>query len=209
MTTYLADYLNALSGAEQTEVELALRSRVVIPHPGFASGDYIVPLTVGTTTDKTPAIAANVTAWPFFVPVATALDRIGVYLTTAQSGAAAMFGLYSSVGGRPSALLVDAGELDLSSGGAANALKTVNYTVPAGVFWGLVWLKNVATQVTVKGPNALVPGFAGHPSDVFSSTPRGFLYLASAYPASMPLTAPAVSTVISSQSVPAIMLRAT
>lgn len=178
-----------------------------IPHPGYAAGDYVVPLNLVAAQDRTPSTSAQVTAWPFFFPAATPLDRIGVYLTTAQAGAAAMFGLYSNVGGRPGSLLLDCGELSLAAGSGANALKTISYTTPVGLIWALCWVKDVATQVTVKGVLYTAGGIVGLPSDTISGTMRGNLLLTSAYPASMPSTAPAVVPATTA-STPAIIMRA-
>lgn len=163
---------------------------------GFTAGDYVLP--EGTTvavTSRTPSTSAQVVAWPFRTgPVGNTFDRVGIGMITAQAGAAARFGFYTNLAGRPSTLISDSGELDCSVGGGTDLLLTISTFVPAGVFWVLMWLKNVATQISAYGPGAsMAPAFMGQSPITTSQTIRNYLALASAYPGSMPAAAPAVT----------------
>lgn len=175
-------------------------SRSLIPvSTGYAAGDYIYPVTLIQTASGTPSTSAVAYAYPFYLPVPTPLDRISMYLVTAQTGGAARVGLYTpDYRGRPSTLIVDGGELDLSSGGGALKEATISVTL-MGLIWGVIWLKNIATQVTVRGVSTSqvgVPGLLPGSSTLLSAGTNVLpcLQLVAAYPASMPTTAGAFAT---------------
>lgn len=177
-----------------------------IIQPAYAAGDFIYPAGLGSVTDRTPSTSAHVSAWFFGSQLALRLDRVGVHLTTPQTGAACMLGLYSNNRGRPSALLLDAGEVSLASGSGLIAA-TISYSI-IGPFWVLAWMKNVATQATIKGTSTQAGGgFFPQPGFGTSSAAIISLGLDAAYPASMPATAPAVVTTGTSTSDPIPILR--
>lgn len=171
-----------------------IRRKAQVPDPGWPVGDERVPLGVLTWADVTLGTSAHVVAWPFFAPAPIVPAKVFIGLTTAQAGAAARCGIYTNGVGRPAALVEDLGELDLSATTGKRQFTTATLPV-VGVFWALVWVKNVATQVTVRGPSNVAGGSnmplvgTGLVSQAFFT--RG-LYLASAYPGAMPATAPAV-----------------
>jgi hypothetical protein len=115
-------------------------------------------------------------------------------LVTHQTGAEAMAGVYSNANGRPASLITDLGTKDLGSASPANADWAITGLAVGGWFWALVWMKNVATQATVRRPTSA--SFAINTPVISSAleqnTNVGALYLVSAYPASMPASAPAV-----------------
>lgn len=175
---------------------------------GLTATDYLMPLGLGLSADRTPSTSARVTAMPFWVGTQQSFDRIGIYLTTAQSGAACRIGLYTNNGhGRPANLLADFGELDLSSGGGALKLLTSSFSF-SGIVWALIWLKNVGTQVTLRGPSTIAS--VSMPSvDPGGSNSNGrWLALTAAYPASMPSTAPAVNPTDWTINDPFVLMRA-
>lgn len=159
---------------------------------GFASGDYVWPRGVATVTDSTPSTSAHVVAWPFVFGRRTAIDRAGVYLATAQAGAACRVAAYDDDFGRPGSLLYDWNEIDLSSGSAVDALQTVDASL-LGPAWVLVFVKNVATQATLRCRSAVATPH-GHLSLAGYTTQRP-LGLATAYPASAPASAPSVAPI--------------
>lgn len=176
-------------------------------HPGTTAGDYLMAPNVSSYTNRTPSTAANVTALPFYFAKPTAIDLLAIRLVTAQAGAEAMAGIYANNGsGRPGARLADLGTVSLAAGSGTDKTWSISLTV-FGWIWVLVWFKDVATQVTVQGPNSTAVGPIAHASTAIGSgEARAYLYLASAYPASMPSTAPAV-VAATTANVPCVGLR--
>lgn len=172
-----------------------IRRKALVPDPGWPVGDERVPLGVLTWADLTPTTAAHAVAWPFFTPAPIIPAKVFIGLTTAQAGAAARAGIYTNANGRPAALVEDLGEIDLSATTGKRQFTTATLPV-VGVFWAIIWLKNVVTQVTIRGPSNIAGGSnmplvsTGLVSQTFFT--RG-LYLAAAYPGAMPATAPAVA----------------
>lgn len=180
-----------------------------INQPGYAAGDFLYPQGGTLVTDRTPSTSARVTAWPFATSIPVTVDRIGVFLTTPQAGAACMVGIYgSNKRGRLGELLLDAGELSLASGSNLIAA-TISFRF-VGFIWGVVWMKDVATQATVKGLSAAGANIS-FPQPGFGSSSGSYsgLSLTSAYPASLPTTAPAVTPAgFSIAADPIVILRA-
>lgn len=112
----------------------------------------------------------------FFVPFACdapqAIDRIGLEISTLGASSVVRLGVYSDVGGVPSALLLDAGTIDASTTG----WKEINISL---TFSGLVWPCAVAQVAgcTAQGFSGILPtvGYnfgaaAGLPADHYSQT---------------------------------------
>jgi hypothetical protein len=171
-----------------------IRRRPQIDDAGWPVGDERMPLGVLTWTDVTPATAATAYAWPFFAPHPIIPAKLSIALTTGQAGAAARGGIYTNAAGRPAALVEDLGELDLSATTGKRQFTTATLPV-VGVFWAIVWLKNVATQATVRGPGGVASNFVPVASTalVSSTGMTRSLILAAAYPGAMPAAAPAVA----------------
>lgn len=177
-----------------------------ILRPGFKAGDHINPDGYGATADRTLSTSAIVYAHWFSSPRSVLIDRVGLFLVTSQTGAAARIGIYAPDGaGRPGALLLDAGELDLSTGDGSFVAATISLRWIGGIFV-LTHFKNVATQATVKGPSGT---FAGLPQAAPSAanSPSGHMQLAAAYPGSMPASAPAVVPTVTGTVTPTPYLR--
>lgn len=169
---------------------------VSIPvHPGNTSGDWVLPFgSNGVCADGAPSTSANVTAWPFYFAKPTSITTLRMRLTTAQTGAEAMAGIYDNVNGRPNALLQDLGTVDLSTGSGSDKDWSISTLSVSGWIWALVHMKNVATQATVRRPTAtwnplMLPVVSGALTQFYNLP---MLYLATAYPGSMPSSAPAV-----------------
>lgn len=168
--------------------------RPLLADAGWPVGDERAPPNVLTWTDVTPSTAAHVVAWPFFAPHPIVPAKVFIGLTTPQTGAAAMAGIYTNAEGRPAALVEDLGELDLSA--TTGKRQFTAGTIPvAGVFWVAIWLKNVATQATIRGASNVIASFLPVVSTglISSTAPSRGLLLGAAYPASMPAAAPAVA----------------
>jgi hypothetical protein len=161
---------------------------------GYISGSVVFPGGVASVSDRTPVVAASLTAWPFKFDKPTPIDYARIWLVTHQTGAEARAGLYSNVDAHPSALLADLGAQALTATSDRAVTFDANLTVKGWV-WLLIWIKNVATQATIRGPGSNFATQQQFPAlDVFLQYPtfRPYLYIESAYPGSMPATAPAM-----------------
>lgn len=73
-------------------------------------------------------------AWPYVVPYPMTLDRISVYVATAQTSSEVRLGLYSNGSDdRPGSLILDAGTVSAASTGQKDA--TISQSVAAGMLW--------------------------------------------------------------------------
>lgn len=163
---------------------------------GFTAGDYVLPEgTAVALVSRTPSTSAQAVAWPFRTgPAGNTFDRAGIALITAQAGALMRMGAYTNLAGRPSTLIADWGQLDLSTGGGTDMLLTISTFIPAGIFWVVTWLQAVATQCSGYGSGAtMAAAFMGQQPITTSQTVRSYLSVNSAYPGAMPAAAPAVT----------------
>jgi hypothetical protein len=162
---------------------------------GWPAAGYRLPDNLASMTSSALSTSALATFLPFLIPTPITLARIGFYLVTAQAGAECRLGLYSDSNGAPGALILDAGTLDLSSGGGAVKEVTIAQELPPGLIWTCCQMKNVATQVTAIrvggafGP--LVPVVAAQLSSV--AMPR-YYSQAITYGPALPADAGAVTT---------------
>jgi hypothetical protein len=151
---------------------------------GLKAGDYRLPITVRPDfAEVTPSTAARVYSWPFHVATLSTIDLVRFRLVIPQAGAEMKVGIYSSVGNRPNVLLADLGTVALS-GAAGNVDIATNQQID-GAFWLSIFLKNVATQATLRGPasNGLSLGGLPAEADVLVNGVSGCLSVAEAYPA--------------------------
>ncbi len=166
--------------------------------PPYSAMAGYFPGTTGLASygSGTPGTAAKAFFGFFSPPVNATISALALYLFTGQTGAKARLGAYSNVGGLPSALLADFGEVDLSgSAGIVEAgATTLNVSPSQGGVWICTWMKNVATQATVAGSGPAPLVYPLSPSQISAGTNiRGYSATA-AYPANLPSTAPAVGT---------------
>lgn len=122
------------------------------PRVVVRTGDYLPPVNATGSTTAAPSAAAVIFAIPFWHDQAVSWDRVSMWLTTAQAGAACRIGAYDWNNGAPngSALLSDFGELDMSTGTGTEKALTINWTNPLADWWMVVHCKNVATQFTCR-----------------------------------------------------------
>lgn len=99
---------------------------------GYVSGRYYTPPIGGG--NGTFAQTANVVYFfPFIASITSTWDRAVFEVTTAGANANARMAIYTSVNGKPSALVTDAGTLAISGTGVK--LTTISTTLSPGVYW--------------------------------------------------------------------------
>lgn len=152
-------------------------------------------------------------AFPFVAPRGGTVDRLAVGVTTgAGAGGVARWGIYQATSSSaiyPSALVVDAGEVDVTGNGVK--AQTVSVTLTAGVLYWFVYLGGVSAA-TIRAINTAgcwpIFGY----SNAFSSAGAANidsgvgLTVAQAYGA-LPDPFPAAATIITAGSIPAIGAR--
>ena len=116
---------------------MGFKPQVMPSHPGFASATYYtVPL--GSTTSTQILTENRLYFWPFFQAESrsVAFDRIGIDITTGAGDATAQvrWGIYKSVNGRPTSLVVDAGVTTIGTG-TATLTVTIAQTLPPGWYF--------------------------------------------------------------------------
>lgn len=126
------------------------------PWPPMASGRYYrVP---NATVATSAALGINVGRYvPKFIPSTTTLSRIGAEVTSAgEAGSKYRLGIYSDNGfGRPSALILDAGQIAGDS--VAIQELTINQTLTRGWYWFVGVVQSVVTtQPTIRTANVPV-----------------------------------------------------
>lgn len=95
------------------------------------SGGYIVPL--GSTSSG--ALTSTVRAAPVEISASCTADRIGIEITTLQSGSTVGLAIYAedTATGLPGALVLDAGTIDSSGTGFKEI--TISQSLSAGRYW--------------------------------------------------------------------------
>lgn len=175
------------------------------------TGRYFGPfLTGGTVTTQGAASANSLRAFPFYIPKTAAFDRIAIRITTAGTGATprVRIGVYEDKGDGsvyPGALVLDAGEVDVSSTGLKEI--TITLTLKGGK---LYWLAFVG-QDTASMAMAAIPAadslatFLGLDNGLTGTPYLGYAHT-QAYGA-LPATYPTGSPTDWSLPVPLIALR--
>lgn len=134
---------------------MPLYTPIINAHPGFVSGRYyaLQPCAGNGTLTLTENLLYFL---PFFVPVATAFDRIGFNITT---GAGAVenevrTGIYSITTGASGNLVLDAGRTVIGTG-TGNINVTISQTLGAGWYFVSIIPNRAAgagaTQPTLRG----------------------------------------------------------
>lgn len=92
---------------------------------------YGIPIIGSTATTSMPANRLFV--FPFFTPVQSSWDAIGIYVSTAATGYARM-GVYADNGNvYPGNLILDAGEVDTGTTGVKTL--SITLTLSPGLYW--------------------------------------------------------------------------
>lgn len=173
------------------------------------SGRYFGPfLTGGAVTTQSVASANSLRAFPFFVPKTTLFDRIAIRVTTAGTGTTprARIGVYKDNGNiYPGQLVLDAGEVDVSSTGLKEL--TINLKLKGGKLYWLAFVgQDTASLVFAATPAAdSFATFLGFDNALSGSAFSGFAHVQTYGP--LPVTFPFSSPVDWSLNVPLIALR--
>jgi len=127
--------------------------------------------------------------YAFYYPVVKRMrfDRIAIFVNTASStsGAKARLGIYSDNGNfYPGKLILDAGEVDLTSTGRKEI--EIDVVLDRGVYW-LAYISNVSdAQLRMIFGYPVPKGF----SVTIPYTYGGYVYNLESYPSSLPNTYP-------------------
>lgn len=102
----------------------------------FTSGEYSIGMYSSGTFTTMSLTLNRMVVRPWIVPVRRAFDRIGINVTTAAtaaSGGVLRLGIYADSGGKPGALIVDAGTISSETLGSREI--TITQTLDPGVYW--------------------------------------------------------------------------
>lgn len=174
------------------------------PVVAFPAGTAFCPLMINAVALSTIAAAANrFDAAPFAVATETAVNAVGLEVTTAATGAQFVMGLYTDDHGVPGSLLGQTSALDAASTGFKAFVLPQNVRlVPWQRYWVVVHSSAAPTYrgIPVAGMAPLGISFAN--GTALLNIARTTL----AWSATMPARAPAVGRV--SAVFPAVLLRA-
>lgn len=174
---------------------------------GWPASGYRLPDNLASMTSSALSTSALATFLPFLIPTPITLARIGFYLVTAQAGAECRLGLYADSDGTPGALILDAGTLDLSSGGGALKEITISQELSPGLIWTCCQMKNVATQVTaIRVGGAFGPLVQVLSSQLSSAAMPRYYSQSITYGSALPASAGAVTSTGGSDA-PVVVLR--
>lgn len=117
-------------------------------HPGYISGYYYTPSIGGATLGNAALVANSIYFMPIFIAKAITINRIGIVIQgTGVAGNNIRLGLYSNgSNGLPGTLIVDAGNIDCSTGGNKEAV--INATLQPGWYWVAVGTNSAPTVST-------------------------------------------------------------
>lgn len=151
------------------------------------------PTTNASPSTSTPGTGIMIFT-PFFVPESITLDQLAIGVDTLGVGVTARIGIYDSVAGYPTNLIVGSAALDCGSAGVKT--ETINQTLTAGLYWLAYTCSGVVTLVSytaaglgILGVASTLTGTAG------SSWEADFTY------AALPATAPTTNRAVGNRSV--------
>lgn len=111
---------------------------------------------IGNPAQSIPVSADYLNASPFPIAVQMTFDRIGIYVYTTGAGVSRL-GIYTDDGCYPDSLVLDAGTINVSTGGWKEI--TINQTLPPGLYWIVV---HPEVNHSVDGnPQDFVPSLLG------------------------------------------------
>ena len=164
---------------------------------GYSSNDCLWPLGIeNATSNRTISATDRVYAFGFYTGRPISVDNVKVNLVTAEASAACRIGLYNNnyTTGRPSSLIVDCGELDLSATTGDRTLTFAASTI-RGVVWVLIFHNSPGGALVLLGPaTSDIHGWMMPVTGDLAGGSRPWLRLDYAYPLSAPDPAPAVET---------------
>jgi len=126
----------------------------------FRTGEYMLPSMIGFYSLSQVTMTANTLyAVPFLAARNMTVDRIAVNIITPDAGKKARMGIYKDgVNLYPGSLLLDAGEVDVGSGGVKAI--TINRSLTRGLYWlaivsdGTPTVRAATNASTILGMNA-------------------------------------------------------
>lgn len=165
-----------------------------IHRPAWAVGDYRVPAHIAQVSDSSAITPDLLTMQPVFVGRRTQIDRLALRVTTAQPGAAARIGLFATdpETHAPAALVVDAGELDLSEFNG-DRWRTISVSLKPGLYWTACIMKPVGTMPVVRRVGGALYGHLPTSTLTELAASAAFRYLSASWAyGALPATAPAM-----------------
>lgn len=160
-------------------------------HPGFVTGRYYTKPFGSSGTTTFSLVASTLYAHPFYVPTATTITKIAANVNSGASGKVLELGIYTDVGGQPSALELDAGNVSVTGTGAA--IITVNHTLQPGWYW-LVMASNGTPTMNCSSANDQPTAYLFGVSSASLTTPIGLITAPWTFSAgALPGTFPAIT----------------
>lgn len=104
------------------------------PALNYTTGDYYGPAILDGVASSVIVVANKIYFVPFLCRVAQSFDRIAIYNTAAVTDHVRLAIYEDNGGGRPTALIVDGGELTLGGAAGDNAA-TISASLTAGLYW--------------------------------------------------------------------------
>jgi hypothetical protein len=161
-------------------------------YPAWPVGTYKMPMHITTASDSSAITANLITMQPILIERRTLIDQVAMRVTTLQTGAAARLGIYNTdpTTCLPGMLVIDAGELDLSTF-SGDRWRSISITLKPGLYWTACIMKSVTTMPTVRRVGGAVYGHfvAADMTELSSSSATRYLSASQTYGA-LPATAP-------------------
>lgn len=155
-----AQHSNANDAIEAIEAELGAWGRNVFAGPVLRSGRYYFGHMTGGNTGGATFDTTRPVFGLFIARRAVTLDRIGISVTTAAASTVARLGIYRDDGtGFPGALLLDAGEVDVSTTGGKEII--ISQAITPGAYW-LTMMTNGSTVTIESMPQGSQNGWFGY-----------------------------------------------
>jgi hypothetical protein len=158
-----------------------------VPQAALRAAAYLFTVGAGSA-NQTALSVNNITASPIYIPAATTIDRISLYIVTGVATAGHRLGVYTDTGSMyPGALLFDGGSID-STASATVRENTPGTAVaaPRGVYW--VAAKHETAVATARGTTGPVHGVLPASNTSTTDLPAGYLctYSSAGLPANWP-----------------------
>lgn len=154
---------------------MEIYSPPVVLHPGYPAGRWIQPFNSGSLGAGTALSSTAIRLLPFYVPVTTKIDRIGLRITTLSAAGNVRCGIYrhDAASGVPGgAPVVDSGSMSTGSTGLVEA--TVSATLEPGWYWmGVIADNTTVVLQTCLGSEPVLASFIGTATDSISNDAAG------------------------------------
>ena len=163
--------------------------------PAWAVGEYRIPAHIAQVSDSSAITPDLLTMQPISLGRRVQIDRIAMRVTSIQPGGAARLGLYAADAEtqQPGALVVDAGELDLSDFNG-DRWRTVNVSLNPGLYWTACIMKPADVMPIVRRVGGAVFGHLPTPTLTELAASAAYRYLSAPQQfGSLPEIAPAMT----------------